>query len=356
MWNQNRLTTLLAIEYPIIQAPMAGGPTTPELVSEVSNCGGLGMVGAGYLSVEQLKDQIRLIKERTRSPFGVNLFVVEPPVVTEQTIEESFCELAYFREKLDMSDDLPPMEDSSPLEEYIHIIAEEEVPVCSFTFGIPPQPLLSYLKERGIVVIGTATSVREAIAVEEAGMDAVVVQGSEAGGHRGTFLPSEGEGMVGTMALVPQVVDHVTIPVIASGGIMDGRGCAAAYMLGAEASQLGTVFLTTHESGAPDPHKKAILEATEVDTVITNAFSGKHARGIGNTFTHRMKDKQHHIAPYPIQNRLTKWIRKEAAKRGEAQYMSLWAGQGTRLNRVIHVRELMGQIVEETGKRLNGVE
>lgn len=345
MWNENRLTNMLNISYPIIQAPMAGGPTTPELVSEISNYGGLGMIGAGYLDPSQVKEQIQAVKALTNSPFGINLFVIEPPDVSEQVIQKSYEELGYFREKLHVTNSLPPLNKSLDLENYVQIAIEEGVSVCSFTFGIPPRRMISRLQENGVFVIGTATTVKEAIAIQDAGMDAVVVQGSEAGGHRATFLSPEEDAMVGTMALVPQVVDNVRIPVIASGGIMDGRGCAAAYMLGAEATQLGTVFLTTHESGAKHPHKKAIIEASEEDTVVTKAFSGKSARGIKNAFIGYMENKKDTIVPYPIQNSLTKAIRKEAGDQGNADYMSLWAGQGNRLNKVCSASEVMDEIV-----------
>jgi len=351
MWNQNRLTEMLGITEPIIQAPMAGGTTTSELVASASNFGGLGMIGAGYLDDTQLREQVRKTKQQTDERFGVNLFVVDPLDVSEQKVSESMEDLKPFRKALEVSEEVPNFPMSWGLENKIHIILEEDVPVCSFTFGIPSQELISLLKQNNRIVIGTATTVKEAIAVENAGMDAVVVQGSEAGGHRATFLHSEEEeGLVGTMALVPQVVDHVHIPVIASGGIMDARGCAAAYMLGAEATQLGTVFLTTYESGAREPHKKAIMIATEEETVITKAFSGKNARGIRNEFTEHMKDKT--IAPYPFQNTLTKVIRKEAARQEKSQYMSLWAGQGNRLNKFVSANELLTELTQETKRML----
>ncbi|TKD70704.1 NAD(P)H-dependent flavin oxidoreductase [Pseudalkalibacillus hwajinpoensis] len=349
MWNKTELTRILQIEYPIIQAPMAGGPTTPELVSEVSNAGGLGMIGAGYLSADQLKTTIQDVKQRTNLPFGVNLFVVKEENISEVELHKSFQTLETFRKKLNLSNELPEVKTSLEIERHIEMIIEENVPVCSFTFGIPDQSIINRLKENKITVIGTATTVEEAIAVERAGMDAIVAQGSEAGGHRGSFL---GGGIIGTMALAPQVDDHVKIPVIASGGIMDGRGFAAATMLGAEGVQMGTVFLTTRESGAHDLHKKAIMDATEENTVLTKSFSGKEARGIENEFI-RLMNENAFIAPYPIQNSLTKSIRKEAAKQGNAHFMSLWAGQGTRMNKETTVKELFEELVLEINAKLN---
>lgn len=351
MWNKTELTILLQIEYPIIQAPMAGGATTPQLVSEVSNSGGLGMIGAGYLNADQVRTAIQEVHQRTTLPFGVNLFVVEEQEISDSDLHKSFDALEPFREKFELPDEVPDVKASLSIERQVDVIIDEGVPVCSFTFGIPTQSIINRLKENNIIVIGTATTVEEAIAVERAGMDAVVAQGSEAGGHRGSFLGERKGGHIGTMALVPQVVDHVKIPVIASGGIMDARGFAAAAMLGAVGVQIGTVFLTTTESGAHDLHKKAIMNATEENTVITKSFSGKEARGIENDYIRLMNDNAF-IAPYPIQNTLTKSIRKEAANQGNGGYMSLWAGQGTRLNKETTVKELIEELVSEIGRKL----
>jgi len=353
MWNNNGFTRMLNIEYPIIQAPMAGKPTTPELAAEVSNAGGLGMVGAGYFSVDKVKDTVRQVKELPSLPFGVNLFVVDEQDISSDELEKGFDVLEPFRNELNMNNEMPDLRFDNHLETKIEVLIEENVPVCSFTFGIPSTEILNRLKDNGILTIGTATTVEEAKAIEQAGMDAVVMQGSEAGGHRATFLGEANDSMVGTIALVPQTVDHVSIPVIASGGIMDGRGCAAAYMLGAKAVQMGTAFLTTYESGAPHAQKEAILDANEDHTVITKAFSGKEARGIQNRFT-RFMEEQPFILPYPIQNSLTKGIRSEAAKQDNAELMSLRSGQGNRLSTMIGARELFYKIVREVDQLLGG--
>ena len=193
-------------------------------------------------------------------------------------------------------------------------------------------------------LIGTATTVEEAIALEKAGVDAVVTQGSEAGGHRATFGADFDAGLVGTISLVPQVVDAVTAPVIASGGIMDGRGIAAALALGASAVQLGTAFLTCDEAGVPEVYKKAILQAREHETRLTRAFSGRPARGIVNRFMTEFEsgDASRSILPFPLQNELTRSLRKAAAKQGRAEFLSLWAGQGVRLAQ----RRVAAQLVE----------
>ncbi|MGI8314227.1 NAD(P)H-dependent flavin oxidoreductase [Halobacillus mangrovi] len=345
MWNYNRLLELLNIHHPIIQAGMAGGVTTPELVAAVSNAGGLGTLGAGYMTPETMKESIQEIKDLTQSPFGVNVFVPENPHATEKEIEEANRLLEPFRNELGIKDEAKPQVDESLFENQINVIIEEQVPVCSFTFGIPPKGIIRDLKNEGIVLMGTATTVEEAILNEQYGMDTVVAQGSEAGGHRGTFSGSYNQSMIGTMSLIPQVADQVKIPVIAAGGIMDGRGVRASLVLGADGVQLGTAFVTCKESGAKPQHKESILHTSETETVITRSFSGKPARGIKNTFIKEMEAHERELLDYPLQNSLTKGIRKEAAKQNRPELMSLWSGQSPRLSQSGSAAEIVKSIV-----------
>jgi nitronate monooxygenase len=208
------------------------------------------------------------------------------------------------------------------------------------------------VKNRGICLIGTATTVAEAVGLRRSGVDAVVAQGSEAGGHRGSYTASFEAGMIGTMALVPQMADAVDVPVIASGGIMDGRGIAAALALGAAAVQLGTAFLTCPEAGTPAPYRRALLDSAEDSTRITPAFSGRPARGIDNRFLREMADAE--ILPFPWQNALTRPLRTRAAELGRADLLSLWAGQGLRLVRELPAAELVRALVAETEAALAG--
>jgi nitronate monooxygenase len=231
-------------------------------------------------------------------------------------------------------------------EEQMKVVLEERVPVFSFTFGMLDAEWIQALKERDTVVIGTATTVREAVALEQSGVDMVVAQSAEAGGHRGTFLGRIEDALIGGMALIPAVVDAVRVPVIAAGGIMDGRGIAAAMALGAQAAQLGTAFLTCKESGAHALHQQAVLSATEESTVLTRAFSGKPARGIRNRFIEEMADAD--VPDYPVQNALTREIRQAAGQKGRPEYMSMWAGQGTRLSREMTAEALVKALVNET--------
>ncbi|ARI77808.1 NAD(P)H-dependent flavin oxidoreductase [Halobacillus mangrovi] len=348
MWNDNQLLELLNIHHPIIQAGMAGGVTTPALVAAVSNAGGLGTLGAGYMKPETMKESIQGIKDLTKSPFGVNVFVPENPYATEKEIGEANRLLEPFRNELGIKEETKPQVDECLFENQINILIEERVPVCSFTFGIPPKGIIQDLKNEGIVLIGTATTVEEAILNEQYGMDTVVAQGSEAGGHRGTFSNSYNQSMIGTMSLVPQVADQLNIPLIAAGGIMDGRGVRASIVLGADGAQLGTAFVTCKESGAKPQHKEAILHTKETEAVITRSFSGKPARGITNTFVKEMEGHERKLLDYPLQNSLTKGIRKEAAKQNRPEFMSLWSGQSPRLSRSVSAAEIVQSIVAQT--------
>lgn len=344
---ETALTQKLNIQYPIIQAPMAGGPTIPELIAAVSNAGGLGSLGAGYLTPEQIRDAIKEIRKRTDRPFGVNLFVPEQTEVSEDIIEEMNNYLNETRNELGISlhSSTPYLKES--FNEQVQVLLEENVPVFSFTFGIPSQNVIQEMKQRGIVVIGTATTVEEGIRLEAAGVDAIVAQGSEAGGHRGAFLGNANDALIGTMALLPQLVDHVAIPVIAAGGIMDGRGLVASLALGASAVQMGTAFLVSFESGAHAAYKEKILTSSEDSTEITYAYSGKAARGIRNDFINKMRLYPGTIPAYPIQNTLTRDIRQAAAKANNPEYMSLWAGQGVRLAKELTASDIVKQTMEQ---------
>jgi nitronate monooxygenase len=343
---KTRATEALGIEHPIVQAPMAGGPTTPELVAAVSNAGGLGSLGAAYLSPETLREQVKEIRDLTERPFGVNLFVPSPFEVEPERIERANTLLERYRKELGIE---APEELSSfaeSFEDQLEVVLEERVPVFSFTFGSLEPELVGQLKENGTTVIGTATTVREGLRLEEDGVDMVVAQGSEAGGHRGTFLGDIRDALIGTMALVPQMVDTLSVPVLASGGIMDGRGLAAALVLGAEATQMGTAFLTCEESGAHPEFKRAVLEAAEDETAVTRAFSGRAARGIKNRFLVEVGEHEEELPPFPVQNALTKDVRAAAQRQDHAEFMSLWAGQAVRLASPTNAAELVESVVE----------
>ncbi|MET3729418.1 nitronate monooxygenase [Fictibacillus halophilus] len=340
------ICSMLNIKYPIIQAGMAGGPTTPELVAEVSEAGALGTLGAGYMTPQQIETALRDIQQLTQSSIAVNLFLPQTYDIHKDAILGMQQYLNTYRVKLGITEvnNIPDMENL--FEEQLATVIEAGVKIVSFTFEAPTKRLIEELHASEIIVIATATSVEEAIQLEANGVDLIVAQGAEAGGHRGTFLNVENESMIGTMALVPQMVDAVSCPVVAAGGIMDGRGMAAALALGAKAVQLGTAFLTVKESGAPNIHKQTILSSRDTDTKITKVFSGKSARGFKNTM---MIDLENRISgnppPYPLQHILTSDIRKEAAKQGNKELMSMWAGQASGLAKVGSAGDLVENLV-----------
>ncbi len=342
------LADRLGIEHAILQAPMAGGPSTPELVAAVSNAGALGSFAGGYLSPAAIREAIRAIRALTDRPFQVNLFAPEPPRTPPSAEEIGRAQeaLAPFRAEVGLADPAAP----APLprfEEQLRVVLEEHVPVFSFTFGALGAEDLAALVSSGVVVLGTATTVREARALEIAGVHAVVAQGGEAGGHRGTFLGPPERGLAGTLALVPQIADAVALPVVAAGGIMDGRGIAAVLALGAKAAQLGTAFLACPESGASRAYKDAVLARRDDDaTALTRAFSGKSARGLRNRFIEEMERAP--LLPYPLQNAMTADMRREAGKAGRADLLSLWAGQGVPLARARPAGDLVRDLVRET--------
>jgi nitronate monooxygenase len=343
-WRQ--LAARLGIEHPIIQAPMAGGITTPELVAATSNAGGLGSIGAAYLKPADIVQLARRVRELTDRPYAINLFAPQPPPGKADP-SRMLAELARYHQELGIPPPQPPASPLPPFEEQVDAVVESAAPIFSFTLGIPPPAVLERLKARGMVLLGTATNVREAKQLEAAGVDAVVAQGSEAGGHRGTFAEPFEAGMVGTLALVPMVVDAVSLPVIASGGIMDGRGIAAARVLGASGVQLGTAFLTCPESGAAPVYKAALREARDDMTVITRALSGRPARGLANALSGAFEDPEA-LLPFPLHHAATGPLRSAAAARGDLRFMTLWSGQAAALSRDRPAAELMRELIAES--------
>ncbi len=343
MWPKI-LARRLGIDHPIIVAPMAGGPSTPELVAAVCEAGALGSFGAGYLPPEAVRAAIRDIRGRTNRPFAVNLFIPQPstPRPSDAEIRAASAALEPIRRELKLSGEpaLGPMADFPA---QLAVVKEERVPVFSFTFGSLEAATVRELHELGMAVLGTATTAQEARLLEAAGVDAVVAQGAEAGGHRGTFAVPFERGLIGTMALIPQVCDAVRLPVVAAGGIMDGRGVVAALALGAAAVQLGTAFLATPESGAHALHKRAILARDQVDpTKLTRAFSGKLARGFSNRLMTEV-ERGGAILAYPYQNSLTAEIRQAAVRQERAEFALMLAGQGAPLA----VSKPAGQLVRD---------
>jgi len=342
------LTKRLELTHPIIQAPMAGGGDTPRLVAAVCEAGGLGSIGAAYLTPQQIVETGRAVRSLTSRPFGVNLFAPVSAPEAPANPQRSIDRVTPFFAELGLPAPGAPSRPADAFPDQLAACLEMGATLFSFTFGMLPAAASDAVKARGLVLAGTATTVEEAVALEKAGIEVIVAQGSEAGGHRGSFASDFESSMVGTIALVPQIRDAVRAPVVASGGIMDGRGIAAALALGASAVQLGTAFLTTDEAGVPECYKKALLEARDDATRLTRAFSGRPARGIVNRFMQEVERDPEAILPFPLQNALTRPMRTAAAKAGRAEFLSLWAGQGTRMARRQPAAELVRRLAAET--------
>jgi len=348
---QTALARRFGLLTPIIQAPMAGGSDSPELVAAVSAAGGLGFLGCAYFTGEAILAAGQAIRRLTDRPFGLNLFSPWPEPGNPDPAP-ALAALAPWFEELGLQAPAPPPPQPVLFDEQFAAVLESGAAAFSFTFGLPPGGAITSAQERGMAVLGTATTVEEAILVAQAGCDAVIAQGSEAGGHRGTFAGHIEDSLIGTMALVPQVCDAVGVPVIASGGVMDGRGLAAALMLGAQAVQMGTVFLTSDEAGASAPYRQAVLAAHENQTALTRAFSGRQARGVVNRVMRETPEAS--ILPFPLQNALTRPMRTEAARQGREEFLSLWAGQGLRMARTAKAADLVAQITAQAEALLGG--
>jgi nitronate monooxygenase len=349
---KHALLQRLGIEQPILLAPMAGSGGTPELAAAVSNAGGLGAWGGAYSKPDDIAAAIHRIRQLTARPFNINLFAggydndrkVEPQPMLE-IMREAHARLGL------PPPALPPVP-SDPFDAQLEAVLEARPPMFSFTFGIPAPAQIAALKKRGIAVVGTATTLAEARQLEQADVDAIVAQGAEAGAHRGTFAAPFEDSMVPLATLVREIGARVKLPVIASGGIMDGRDVAAALTLGAAAVQLGTAFLPCPESGAPPAYKRALLDARTDTTVITRAFSGRPARGLTNAFIAMMAGREHAILPFRQQNDLTRPMRNASGQQGVADFISLWAGQGVARSRTLPAADLVNILIEESASKI----
>lgn len=334
------------LDLPIVLAPMAGFATV-ELVAAVANAGAFGILPCAYLTADQIAAQTAALREATACPFGVNVFVEQPPYEADDAVLAHVHErLRPYREELGIPHPERPAVPPDRYREQIEAILRARPAVFTFTFGIPDAQTLRRFRDAGIFTIGTATTVDEALALKDAGVDAIFAQGSEAGAHRGTFLAPVEASLVGTLALVPQVVDATGLPVFAAGGIGDGRGVAAALALGATAAAVGTSFLLAAESGIAPAHRAVVASDAVRRTVLTRAFSGRTARGVANRIVDDLADPAD-IAPYPFQNAMTRDIRTAAAQQGRPEFLSLWAGQAARLAKAKPAAEIVADLMRD---------
>ena len=343
MRSKNKVCEILNIAYPIIQAPMAGGITTPELVASVTNSGAHGSLAAGYLSPIELRTAIQKIRTLTDKEFSVNLFIPEKHHATHQQIKKACEDIQDSCQELSIKIEPVSPPYAPVFEEQLSVIIEENIPIVSFTFGLLDASLIEILKNRNVKLMGTATNLDEAKLLEAAGIDIIVGQGMEAGGHRGTFLGDAETKLLPLNDLISQLSNEIKISVIAAGGIMQSEHIKSVMQLGASGVQIGTAFLTCFESGANSTYKKILLSQTSDQTILTKAFSGKYARGINNKFIQRMKDKN--ILNYPIQNALTNNMRKIAKEKSNSDFMSLWAGAGAEHCNEMSASELIKKLI-----------
>lgn len=338
----------LGIEHPLIQAPMSGS-NTPALVAAVSNAGALGSLGAGYLEPQALLDQADEVRTLSDKPFGLNLFVLP------ESFEVDMAAVDHARRALDALMEREglairtaiPARWAPSFHDQFAALCEARPAVASFAFDLLSVAQVRQLKQLGIVVVGTATTVDEARAWEERGADAISLQSAEAGGHRGTFLHDAQDGMIGLFALLPLARRAVKIPLIAAGGIMDGRGMLAAEVLGAAASQLGTAFLACPECGAAPGWKRDLPASAEHEVTTITTFSGRAARGLRNTYVKAMAGIEAGLPAYPVTNALTSPLRKAAVAAGRADLTNEWCGQGAGLSRAMPAAELVAVLMDE---------
>jgi nitronate monooxygenase len=325
------LEQLLGIEEPIVLGPF-GGASSVELTALVSEEGGLGSYGLYGYSAERINDTIAQVRAATARPFAVNLWLPTGDEVTPADVDLSpyLDSLAPLYAEVGAEIPAPPQAFLPDISSQLEAVMDAAPAVVSFVYGVPAADLIDRAHRRGVQVIATATTVAEAAALDDAGVDAIVASGAEAAGHRVSFLRPADESLVGVFSLVPQVVDAVRAPVIAAGGVADRRGVAAAFALGASGVQVGTAFLRTRQSAVAPSHRQAIAAATDTDTVLTRAMSGRLARGIRNR---AMRDIETAglIAPFPAQNWLTGAFRSLAAQQDRGDLLSLWAGQSAAL-------------------------
>jgi nitronate monooxygenase len=359
------LCDLLGIEHPIVQSGM-GGIAGPELVAEVSKAGGLGVIAALFLAPDQLRDAIRRVRAVTDRPFGVNLFMpdslrppADPASIPKATVEAVQGTLNGFRTRLGLpTTAAPPAAVPDVIDATFDVLVEERVAVWSIGLGKPSADQMRRAHERGVKVMAMVTRVEDARTLAGLGVDVIVAQGGEAGGHRSTWVKSRTaeEACVGTLALVPQVVDAVRVPVVAAGGIADGRGLVAALALGAAGALLGTRFVATRESMAPEFQKKALLESEAEATVVTDAISGLWARYLRNTFTAEYTASRAPVFPALLQMRAAQDIFGHAGKQADRAWAPMATGQSVGL---IHdlpgTAEVVETIVREARAVLDGL-
>jgi nitronate monooxygenase len=352
-WPTRAISDLLDIDLPIIQAPMAGAQGS-ELAIAVSSAGGLGSLPCAMLSVEAAREEVARIRGATNRGFAMNFFCHALPAHEPEQETNWQGRLAPYYEEFGVDPPTSAALARNPFDEpFCRLVEEVRPKVVSFHFGLPPADLLDRVRRTGAKILSSATTVAEAKYLAANNVDAVIAQGSEAGGHRGMFLTADVAAQIGTFALVPQIVDAVSVPVVAAGGISDGRGIAAAFALGASGVQIGTAYLHTPEARISAMHREALRSARDEDSVLTNVFTGRPARGIKNRFIREQGPLSPDAPQFPLAVNYVTSLRTAAESRGSGDFSPLWTGQAGPLGRAMPAGQLTAKLGQEAMARFS---
>lgn len=353
MWHNTKATALLGIDYPILQGPFGGGLSSVELVSAVSNMGGLGGYGAYTLGPQEIYEVNRQIKAATDKPYNINLWVSDTDAINGTVTDEQFEQTRQLFKPYFEGAGVPlpgkPASFTSRFEDQLQVILDIRPKVFSFMFGMLSADVLEQCGKLGIVTVGAATTLEEAVALEASGVDMIIASGFEAGGHRPSFLASAESSVTGTFVLVQLIKEKVKVPVIAAGGIANGRGIAAALTLGADAVQIGTAFLACDESGALPVHKRMLFSKAAERTVLSRAFTGRLGRGLSNRISAELLGKEQQFLPFPLQTTFMSPLRKALVEAEKLNMVLFWGGQIAPLLKHTKAKQLMASLIEETG-------
>lgn len=347
-WQHNALTAMLGLRFPIIQGPFGGGLSSVSLAATVANAGGLGSFGAHHLPPTDIVNLVSQLRQRTDRPFNINLWVSDHDAdglsMTSEAYQQHLRQLKPLYEHFDVEPPSAPESYTHRFEAQVQAVLDARPPVLSVVYGIPSPDIIEQCKRRNISLLGTATTVKEAVALQDAGVDAVIATGFEAGGHRVSFMEDAEDVLTGSISLIPQVVDALQIPVIAAGGIADARGVAAALMLGAQSVQIGTAFLACDESATIPAHKTLLRRGIHQQTVLSRRLTGRLARFIPNAVLRDLEALP--LLPFPLQSWFFAPFKRAAAVRNDAELFSLYASQSTPLIRHQRAELLLRELVE----------
>jgi len=357
MWNHTKITDLLGIDYPIMQGPFGGNLSSVELTATVSNAGGLGGYGAYTMSPQEIFDVDKQIKAATNKPYNINLWVSDHDIpqggLTDEKFGKTIKQYQPYFDELGIPLPEKPARFQSRFENQLNVILDIRPKVFSFMFGVPSADVLEECRKKGIITVGAATTLDEAIFLEAAGVDMIIASGFEAGGHRPSFLASAESSLTGTFALVQLMKEKIKTPIIAAGGIANGKGVAAALALGADAAQIGTAFLATDESNALPIHREMLFSDVSKYTTLSRAYTGRLGRGITSRIAKDLIGKEENILPFPLQTTLILPLRKAALEQQKWDMILFWGGQISPILKHTKAKDLMHSLIEETTSYFN---